>query len=113
MACLVVYREFMHTIQDNTAFFASVPPWSRFLFEGMLCDADCSLLWCKGTWMGVRFGGGVSSVTSDSTSVSASYVSTSGEGSAGKLMEGGSEHCVCALTRSSDGPLAEGLMFLT
>ena len=57
--------------------------------------------------------GGVSTVTSDSTSVSASYVSTSGEGSAGKLMEGGSEHCVWALTRSSDGPVAEGLMFLT
>ena len=57
--------------------------------------------------------GGVSTVTSDSTSVSASYVSTSGEGSAGKLMEGGSERCVYALTRSSDGPLAEGLMFLT
>ena len=57
--------------------------------------------------------GGVSTMTSDSTSVSVSYVSTSGEGSAGKLMEGGSECCVCALTRSSDLPLAEGLMFLT
>ena len=56
---------------------------------------------------------GASTVTSNSTSVSASYGSTSGAGSPGKLMEGGSECCFCALTRSSDGPLAEGLMFLT
>ena len=56
--------------------------------------------------------GGVSTETSDSTSVSASYGFTSGPGSPGKLIEGCSDCCVCALTRSSDGPLAEGIMFL-
>ena len=45
VVCLVVCRKLMYTIQDNTAFFASVFPWSHLPFKGMMCDIDCSLLW--------------------------------------------------------------------
>ena len=56
---------------------------------------------------------GVYTVTSESSSVSTLYGSTSLTGSPGKLEEGCSECLDWALTCSSKGPLAKGLMFFT